>query len=102
MNVILDAFIAGLNNGDHDDNLDTIIRACNERRRQTAYVALHQLKPGDRVVFTGGRPRYLIGHQATVVEIKQTYAGVRLDQPIGKFGTGVINTPMTLIKKVKS
>jgi len=84
--------------GEYDKSLDEFKDAIHERRRAVAYSALHSMRPGDRVIFTSGRPRYLIGVEATVVKIKQTYASVRLDQPIGKF-RGVINTPMTLIRK---
>lgn len=85
--------------GSYDNELNIIMEACRVRIKHMAVQAGHQLNQGDRVRFTGGRPRYLIGLEATVVKVMHTWVTVKLDRPVGKFA-GEIRTPMTLIEKV--
>lgn len=93
--------IENINAGLCDNQLDAIIIAASERRRNKLLAVGRSLMPGDRVKYVAGRPRYLIGMTGTVEKVKSAYVLVRIDRDIGKFTThGTINTPMSLITKI--
>lgn len=86
--------------GQFDNHRQDIQSALSERKRRLDFQKIQALRPGDRVRFVSGRPRYIIGHTAVVVRVKSTYVDVKLDVPVGKFGNhGTINTPMSMIEK---
>jgi hypothetical protein len=99
MEPTLGDYLEAISSGKADGILDQLSYSISSRRKVIALTAGHQLRPGDRVVFTGGRPRYLIGVEATVKQVKQSYVLVTLDSPVGKFHRE-INAPMSLIRKV--
>jgi len=87
--------------GNYDEQLNLIKEACSVRIKQLAVAAGHQLKAGDIVRITNTRPRYLVGLEATVTKVKQTWVEITLHDTVGKFRAGVpIMTPMTCVTKV--
>lgn len=85
-----------------DSQLDAIISCCNQRKKYLSTSQGQMLRPGDRVRITSGRPRYLIGTEATVLEVLHTWIKIRLDQDIGKFSaTATIRCPMSIITPIK-
>lgn len=89
--------IESITTGQYDDCIGSIIKAAQERRTRVAIQLGHQLTIGQRVIYTRGRPRYLIGEKGTVKKVMHSYVLVTLDRPIGKF-VGDVRTPMTLIR----
>lgn len=72
-------------------------RAALNARRLAA-----QLVKDDRVVFTGGKPKYLTGEAGTVIEKRGNKVLIQLDRPQGKFSDGRVLAPLTLIRKTGS
>lgn len=84
--------------GDADDNLNGIIAACHDRRKQAGKANFHALKVGDRVRLVGGQ-KYIQGAEGKVVRKNQTKLVVDLDEPRGKFHIGIV-CPPELLEKV--
>lgn len=79
--------IADINAGVHDSFLEEIEKAVAERLRhvRTARSA-KEFGLGDRVRFNSFcGTKYLHGHEAIVVGIKQKKLTVKLDKPVGRF-----------------
>ena len=90
--------------GELDDHLGAIALAVDARRRLLHTVDSSQMLAtlcvGDRVRI-GQRvsPRYLAGLGATVVELDDRAATVRLDVPVGRFDSGRVRCPPLVLEK---
>jgi hypothetical protein len=97
---VLTQFYTHLQQGEYDHKFLEIAAGVALRKEAIGRHKIAELKAGDKVRFTQGRPRYLIGVVATVVKPMNTWVQVRLDKPIGKFGTGIIRSPISCIERV--
>jgi hypothetical protein len=98
---LLDA-IAG---GGLDDHLGALAAAIDARRHLLHTIdsshVLATLCVGDRVRINDRiSPRYLAGLDATVIEIDDHAATVRLDLPVGRFKTGRVRCPPLVLEKL--
>jgi hypothetical protein len=98
---LLDA-IAG---GELDDHLAALAAAVDARRRLLHTVrsatVLATLCVGDHVRFNHRvSPRYLAGLHATVIEIDDHAATVRLERPVGRFDSGRVRCPPLALEKL--
>lgn len=82
--------------GELDDHENTLINALKERRKIRGALKKSLINPGDTVVFTNGRPKYLVGLEAEVVSVKQTRAVIRFKDPrrARKYGFGTVRAPL--------
>lgn len=88
--------------GQYDTSLDDLIAHAMARKKYLAVNAGQQLKRLDIVEIVSGRPRYIIGERALVIDIMQTWIKIRFDKTIGKFQAGTtIRCPMSMVKKVE-
>ena len=99
---LLDA-IAG---GELDDHLTALAEAIDARRRLLHTVrsatVLARLRVGDLVRINHAiSPRYLAGLQATVVELDDHAATLRLQRPVGRFSTGVLRCPPLALDRLE-
>jgi hypothetical protein len=90
--------------GELDDHLGAIAAAVDARRRLLHTIdsshMLTTLCVGERVRITQGvSPRYLAGHDATIVELDDHAAIVRLDLPVGRFKSGRVRCPPLVPEK---
>lgn len=100
----LQAFLAAMQTGSHDDELDEIADALNYRRGVIARRKANALKPGDTVRFTNGRPKYLNGLTATVSKADDKYVWVNCpNEPAYKrfAGSTDVRSPISIIEPVK-
>lgn len=97
---LLDAIAAG----ELDAHLGAIAAAVDARTRMLHTIdSSHRLATlcvGDRVRI-GQRvsPRYLAGHDGTIVELDDRAATVRLDFPVGRFESGRVRCPPLVLEK---
>ena len=97
---LLDAIASG----ELDDHLGALAMAVDARRHLlhtlASSTALATLCAGDRVRINDRiSPRYLAGLDATVVEIDDVSATIRLESPIGRFKNGRLRcAPLALEK----
>ncbi len=90
--------------GELDDHLGAIAAAVDARRRLLHTIdSSHRLAAlcvGDRVRI-GPRvsPRYLAGHDGTIVELDDRAATVCLDFPVGRFESGRVRCPPLVLEK---
>ena len=90
--------------GELDDYLGAIGAAVDERRQLLHTIdSSHRLATlcvGDRVRI-GPRvsPRYLAGHDGTIVELDDRAATVCLDFPVGRFESGRVRCPPLVLEK---
>jgi hypothetical protein len=92
--LLLEAIAAG----ELDLHLPAIARAIDARlhllHTMRSIDALAELVSGDLVrINHRARPRYLHGQRATVVDVDAQAATIRLERPIGRFGTGTLRCP---------
>jgi hypothetical protein len=98
---LLDA-IAG---GELDAHLGALAAAI-DARRQLLYTVdsshvLATLCVGDRVRINDRiRPRYLAGLGATIIELDDHAATIRLDHPVGRFESGRVRCPPLALEKL--
>lgn len=87
--------------GAHDDELDAIIRAAQDRKKALA-PTVYDFRVGDKVRFNDTtRPQYMRGMLATVVARRQTKLTVRIDRDHGKFRAGRdIVAPTSILERV--
>ena len=77
--------------------LDGIAQAITFRRQQI----ISKLHIGDEVKFSARtKPTYLIGVKGTIVKVNTKRVKVRLDQPVGRFGS-LIMAPKSLLEVTK-
>jgi hypothetical protein len=90
--------------GELDAHLAAIGAAVDARTRLLHTIdSSHRLATlcvGDRVRI-GQRvsPRYLAGHDGTIVELDNRAAAVRLDFPVGRFESGRVRCPPLVLEK---
>lgn len=100
----LQAFLAAMQTGSHDDELDEIEDALKYRRGVIARRRASALNPGDTVRFTNGRPKYLNGLTAEVTKADETHVWVNV--PVGleykRFsGAKGVRCPINIIEPTK-
>lgn len=93
--------------GDLDDHLTALADAVHARHRLVQTVrsatALAQLCVGDHVRINHTiSPRYLHGHQGTIVDVDDERATVCLHRPVGRFHSGEIRCPPLTLDKLSS
>jgi hypothetical protein len=98
---LLDA-IAG---GELDDHLGALAAAIDARRHLLHTIdssqVLATLCIGDRVRINDRiSPRYLAGLDATVIEVDDHAATIRLELPIGRFKSGRVRCPPLALEKL--
>jgi hypothetical protein len=91
--------------GELDDHLGALAAAIDARRQLLHTVdsshILATLCVGDRVrINQRVSPRYLAGLDATVIEIDDHAATVRLDYPVGRFESGRVRCPPLVLEKL--
>jgi hypothetical protein len=93
--------------GELDDRLTALAEAIDARRRLLHTVrsatVLAGLRVGDLVRINHAiSPRYLAGLQATVVELDDHAATLRLQRPVGRFSTGVLRCPPLALDRLEA
>ena len=99
----LQAFLAAIQTGSHDDELDEIDAALNYRRNVIARRKANALKPGDKVRFINGRPKYLNGLTATVKRADESHVWVDCpNEPAYKrfAGSTDVRSPISIIEPI--
>ncbi len=91
--------------GDFDNDLrslNTVIcQRIKEMRRVKASEVMMTLNKGDKVRFVATtRPAYLAGRTATVVGFKSSKVSVEMDHGVGRFMSGLISAPASILEKV--
>lgn len=90
--------------GVFDADLHTINKALQQRaellRKVKAETLRFSVKPGDRVVLDGLKPKYVNGLTAIVKEINRTRAVITPEQPTRRF-RGDVTVPLTCITPVE-
>lgn len=93
-----------------DDEIREMLDAMNARRqllwRAKEREALNSIRVGDTVRVISGKPRYLIGTRATVIDRQNTRFRIRLLDPVDpralrRFGREPL-CPATMIRKVET
>lgn len=94
-------------NGHHDDELDAVKAAADERQRALRSFEAAQLTDGDYVELDGISPKYLQGARGHVTGRRNSRIGVRLESEALKLkarkytdADGVVYAPATAIRKV--
>jgi len=98
---LLDAIASG----ELDDHLGALAMAVDARRHLLRTIAsstvLGTLCAGDRVRINDRiSPRYLAGLDATVIELDEHAATIRLQSPIGRFTSGRVRCPPLALEKL--
>jgi len=90
-------------NGDLDGELDSIKEALRQRRKlkssQKTAMAMITINVGDIVVLKNLTPKYVNGERAKVVKKNRTKFQVKLDKPVGRFGT-LVTVPASCLDRV--
>lgn len=84
--------------GEFDEYLDSIIHACQVRKKDLA-PKVWEFQVGDRVRMVNTNPKYLNGAMATVKKINRTKIVIDLDEKQGRFYRN-ITTPLSMVEKV--
>ena len=84
--------------GEFDEYLDSIIHACQARKKDLA-PKVWEFQVGDRVRMVNTNPKYLNGAMATVRKINRTKIVIDLDEKQGRFYRN-ITTPLSMVEKV--
>ena len=84
--------------GEFDEYLDSIIHACQARKKDLA-PKVWEFQVGDRVRMVNTNPKYLNGAMATVKKINRTKIVIDLDEKQGRFYRN-ITTPLSMVEKV--
>ncbi len=91
--------IAAIGRGEFDAQLSAFSSEIRRRQELLTLQKGHSFRAGQKVVFNGKtRPRYLVGLQATILDVNQVTAWCALDEgPVGKFRGQKIHVPFSLI-----
>lgn len=82
MNDEYSMFLADIQTGQYDDQLDELRAALDYRERRLRKRLLTKLNPGETIRFASNiRPKYLAGLTATVVDVNETKEEVTLTIP---------------------
>ena len=96
MQAILNNIYAGL----HDESLDALLRAIRDRKDRLAYKSVGEIGRGSIMQFTQKtNPQYLRGQKVEIVKVNRRRYKVRLQTPIGRFGSKLINCSSDLLAK---
>lgn len=93
--------------GELDDHLTALAEAVHVRQQLLVAVrsakALATLCVGDQVRINHAvSPRYLTGHQGTVIDVDDRAATISLSRPVGRFRSGQVRCPALALDKVTS
>lgn len=97
----LQEFLAALQVGSHDDELDEIEEALNYRRKVLLKRTIKDLTPGSTVRFKAARPKYLTGLTAEVVRVDEGHVWVKTpdDPAYRKYrASAQIKCPLSIIE----
>src|SRR4051794_6480938 len=99
------ALLSAIAGGELDDHLGALAAAIDARRHLLHTVdssnRLATLRVGDRVRINDRvSPRYLAGLDATVIEIDDHAAMIRLEFPVGRFKSGRVRCPPLTLEKL--
>lgn len=86
--------------GQHDDDLDKIVSAIVQRRKDLNPIKhAFELSKGDRVrIRDNARPKYIIGMTGVVTGHEGSRVLVKFDRPVGRFGVGTTKCPPELLE----
>ena len=84
--------------GEFDEYLDSVIHACQARKKDLA-PKVWEFQVGDRVRMVNTNPKYLNGAMATVRKINRTKIVIDLDEKQGRFYRN-ITTPLSMVEKI--
>jgi hypothetical protein len=103
-------FIAGIINGEYDDDLERIRQAIRSREkeasRKRAEVNMLTLEPGVRVVMRGLSPKYLNGRTGTIVPASPGYGARAIAVKQDEFGYGgsrdreIVHVPPQCVERI--
>jgi hypothetical protein len=98
------SLLAAIAGGELDDHLGALAAAIDARRHLLHTIdsshVLATLCVGDRVRINDRiGPRYLAGRDATVIDIDDHAATIRLELPIGRFRSGRVRCPPLALEK---
>ena len=99
MKALLNNIYAGL----HDENLDALQRAIRDRKDRLAYKSVGEIGRGSIMQFNSKtNPQYLRGQKVEVIKVNRRRYKVKLQTPIGRFGSKNINCPFDLLERVSA
>lgn len=98
----IEQFVHNVNLGMIDVHLPHLVNIINNRlkeiRPKPLTITIDSVRVGDKVKFNSKvRPTYLRGATATVKKVNRQRVKVVLDTPMGRFGSRMINTPVTIL-----
>lgn len=98
----IEQVVDNVNLGMIDVHLPHLTNIINRRleaiRPKPLAVTIDIVRVGSRVKFNSKtRPTYLVGATATVKKVNRQRVKVQLDTPSGRFGSKLINTPVTIL-----
>lgn len=96
----VETVIQSIREGQYDNDLAMIREALQFRKEQLTMRLAVTLQRGDKVRITSGRPQYIIGATATVVDVMQKYCRIDLDQPVGNYHRG-IRCPISMLTRIE-
>lgn len=96
-----DEIIIAIHSGMHDNSLDLIAEAIKFRLQMLAERQIATLNKGDTVRFNSTvRPKYLVGVEATVINVNKTTVTVDIPSRTtgDRFG-GIVRVPASLLER---
>jgi hypothetical protein len=96
--------ITFINSGEVDDDLDTIIDTARSRQRRAATARAQEFRRGDIIRVVGNiSPKYLLGAEATVVEVAGGKITARMNSEVGRYREGAeVGIPAVCVQRVSS
>lgn len=88
-----------------DHVLPHLINIINDRQKRlapkVAGISIRDARVGQKVVFNERvRPTYLRGQTAVITKVNRERVKLKLDNPLGRFGSKPVNTPVSIINFV--
>lgn len=105
MTTFTTTLLADILTGVHDDNLDALSNAIDDRNKALNRASFYVWKPGDKATLHNLRPKYMIGAPVTIIGRKVSRIEVRVDQdwldahPQSRF-RGVVTVQPDMLKAV--
>ena len=94
--------IGAINSGEVDDDLDMIMDTARSRQRRAATARAQEFRRGDIIRVVGNiSPKYLVGAEATVVEVAGSKITARLNSEVGRYREGAeVGIPAVCVQRV--
>ena len=101
----VDIFLMRLVEGKYDGQLQMIQNTAANRLKvlapKVAGLNIRDARVGAKVVFNSRvTPAYLRGATATIAKVNRERVKLKLDVPTGRFGSNLINTPVSVLNFV--